>query len=58
MWRTTSPTAASRTFVTLGLNWYFNPNTKLMFKYVRALIDHDSYDGDLDIFQMRAQVDF
>ena len=44
--------------VTLGLNWYINPNTKLMFNYIRALIDHDNYDGDLDIFQMRAQVDF
>ena len=44
--------------ITLGLNWYFNPNTKLMFNYIRALIDHDNYDGNLDIFQMRAQVDF
>lgn len=44
--------------VTLGLNWYFNPNTKLMFNYVRALIDHDNYEGDLDVFQIRAQIDF
>jgi len=44
--------------ITLGLNWYFNPNTKLMFNYIRALVDHDNYDGNLDIFQMRAQVDF
>ena len=44
--------------VTLGLNWYFNPNTKLMFNYIRALIDHDLYDGNLDLFQMRAQIDF
>lgn len=44
--------------VTLGLNWYMNSNTKLMFNYVRALVDHDNYDGDLDVFQMRAQVDF
>jgi phosphate-selective porin OprO/OprP len=44
--------------ITLGLNWYFNPNTKLMFNYIRALIDHDLYDGNLDIFQMRAQIDF
>jgi len=26
-----SPTAASKTFVTLGLNCYFDPNTKLIF---------------------------
>ena len=44
--------------VTLGLNWYFNPNTKLMFNYIRALVDHDNYDGNLDLFQMRAQIDF
>jgi len=44
--------------ITLGLNWYFNPNTKLMFNYIRALIDHDLYDGNLDIFQVRAQIDF
>jgi len=44
--------------ITLGLNWYFNPNAKLMLNYVRAKIDHDSYDGDLDILQIRAQVDF
>jgi len=44
--------------ITLGLNWYFNPNTKLMFNYIRALVDHDNYDGNLDLFQMRAQIDF
>ncbi|MHC4225833.1 MAG: OprO/OprP family phosphate-selective porin [Planctomycetota bacterium] len=44
--------------VTLGLNWYFNPNTKLMFNYVHALVDHDLYDGNVDVLQMRAQVDF
>jgi phosphate-selective porin OprO/OprP len=44
--------------LTLGLNWYFNPNAKLMFNYVRAMIDRISYEGDLDIFQMRAQIDF
>ena len=47
-------------------NWYFNPNTKLMFNYVRAMIDHDNYKpalgeaewGNLYVFQMRVQVDF
>ena len=37
-----------------------------MFNYIRALVDHDNYKpalseaewGNLDIFQMRAQVDF
>lgn len=44
--------------ITLGLNWYFNPNTKLMFNYIRALVDHDLYNANLDLFQMRAQIDF
>ena len=52
--------------ITLGLNWYLNPNTKLMFNYIRAPIDPDNYKpalseaewGDLDIFQMRVQIDF
>ena len=44
--------------ITVGLNWYFNRNAKLMFNYVRAMVDRISYEGDLDIFQMRAQIDF
>ena len=40
---------------TLGLNWYLNPNMRVMFNYVFA----DSEDrGDANIFQMRFQVDF
>ena len=42
----------------LGLNWYLNPNTRVMLNYVRAAIDHDLYDGDLDILQSRFQIDF
>jgi len=48
--------------ITLGLNWYFNPNTKLMFNYIRALIEEPAQSaaerGNLDLFQMRAQIDF
>ena len=48
--------------ITLGLNWYFNPNTKLMFNYIRALVEEPALSaaerGNLDIFQMRAQIDF
>lgn len=40
---------------TLGLNWYINPNVRLMFNYVRADLD-DS--GEADIFESRVQVDF
>lgn len=48
--------------ITLGLNWYINPNTKLMFNYIRALVDEPAPSGaeggNLDLFQMRAQIDF
>lgn len=41
--------------VTLGLNWYLNPHTRIMWDYVMA----DVKDvGDVDTFQMRFQFDF
>ncbi len=40
---------------TFGVNWYLNPNTRVMWNYVFA----DLADGgDADIFQMRIQIDF
>jgi len=42
----------------IGLNWYLNPNTKLMFNYINTDIDHPLYSGDLDIFQTRFQLAF
>ena len=41
--------------ITVGLNWYLNPNVRIMFNYVHADIE-DS--GEADIFQTRFQVDF
>lgn len=41
--------------VTVGLNWYLNPNTRVMANYVRA--DLDSV-GEADVFQTRFQIDF
>jgi phosphate-selective porin OprO/OprP len=41
--------------VTVGLNWYLNPNTRFMLNYVHADLDEV---GQSDTFQMRAQVDF
>ena len=46
---------------TLGLNWYLNPYTRLMFNYVNSNIspDHEEgVDGSVNIFEMRAQIDF
>lgn len=44
--------------VTVGLNWYLNPNTRVMWNYVHANIDSDVYDGDLNVFQTRFQLAF
>ncbi|RMH01744.1 MAG: porin [Planctomycetota bacterium] len=41
--------------VTIGANWYLNPNTRIMFDYTRA--DLQGFDAT-DIFQTRFQVDF
>ena len=40
--------------ITLALNWYLNPNTRVMFNYVNA----DAEQGSGDIFQTRFQIDF
>jgi len=40
---------------TVGLNWYLNPNARVMWNYVRADLDKV---GTANIFQMRFQVDF
>ncbi len=41
--------------VTAGVNWYLNPNTRVMANYVHADLDST---GTADAFQMRFQVDF
>lgn len=41
--------------LTLGINWYLNPNVRIMWNYVHA--DLESV-GDADIFQMRFQLNF
>jgi phosphate-selective porin OprO/OprP len=44
---------------TLGLNWYLNPYTRIMWNYVhsRARIG-TAAESDLNVFEMRAQIDF
>jgi phosphate-selective porin OprO/OprP len=41
--------------ITAGLNWYLNPNTKIMWNYVHA---HKDDVGDADLFMVRLQFDF
>ncbi len=41
--------------ITLGVNWYLNPNVRAMLNYVGADLDTV---GDADILQLRFQIDF
>ncbi|MBN1909425.1 MAG: hypothetical protein JW818_06780 [Pirellulales bacterium] len=44
---------------TLGLNWYLTPYTRMMFNYIHSTADRGANtDQVMNIFQMRAQVDF
>lgn len=47
---------------TAAVNWYLNPNTRMMLNYVHADVDYtnggESSNGDLDILQARFQIDF
>ncbi len=46
----------------LGLNWYLNPYTRLMWNYVHSdgtlSTEIGGIVGDMDIFMMRGQIDF
>jgi phosphate-selective porin OprO/OprP len=45
--------------ITVGLSWYLNPNTKVMWNYTHSENDLTSLmDQDADIIQMRLQIDF
>jgi phosphate-selective porin OprO/OprP len=45
--------------ITVGLNWYLNPNARVMWNYVQAKLDGPgAADGDADLFVMRLQIDF
>lgn len=51
--------------ITVGLNWYATPNIRFMANYIRASTDPTSVakfpaagDEDVNIFQVRSQIDF
>ena len=44
--------------LTVGLNWYLNPNVRVMWNYTHADLDSPIYDGNLNIFQTRFQLAF
>lgn len=47
------------TDATLGLNWYWNPYTKVVFNYVHAMPDLPTLArSHTDMFGLRAQLDF
>lgn len=39
--------------ITLGLNWYLNPNIRVFWNYIHNEVEHDRYRGELDSFQTR-----
>lgn len=43
---------------TLGLGWYLNPNTRMLFNYIYADLDRAGDDGYAHIWETRFQVDF
>jgi phosphate-selective porin OprO/OprP len=44
--------------VTLGLNWYLNPQTRIMANYIRSCPDRIDTADAADIFMLRFQYDF
>ena len=42
--------------VTLGVNWYLNFQTKLMFNYIHAFLNRQNSPSDADVFATRAQI--
>lgn len=46
------------TDLTLGLNWYLNPVTRVTWNLIRSSLDRAPDDGTAEIFEMRIQMAF
>lgn len=47
------------TDLTLGVNWFWNPYTKLVANYIHSFTDNPTFgDTNTDIYAVRAQIDF
>ena len=52
--------------ITVGLNWHWNPNARVMFNYVMADISNGptgsleagKIEGEVTVFEIRFQFDF
>ena len=44
--------------ITIGLNWYLNPCTRVMFNYVMGTLDHHGEETKENTIQCRMQIDF
>lgn len=45
--------------LTLGVNWYWNRNTRFQLNYIKAYLDDPNFgDSDAGIVALRAQIDF
>jgi phosphate-selective porin OprO/OprP len=45
--------------ITLGVNWYLNPYTRIMWNYIHPILDKPTFGtSTADIYAMRVQFDF
>ena len=51
-------TGGNATDHTVGLNWYLNPYTRVVFNYVNSDLRRFGTTGNMNIFETRFQIDF